>query len=696
MKTEVQTIFASKLKIATLIAVIILPLIYGALYLWAFWDPYGKLDQIPVAVVNNDQCVEKNQKQVCLGDDLVKKLAENRALDWHFVTDPEAENGLKDKKFYSILYIPKDFSWNTTSVDSGEAKHTNLVIKTRQASNFMVSKFVDTATMKIRASLNESISEEYFNSIFVETRESADELELAVDGAKELKSGLNEATEGTHSLRDGLQSAYDGSVSLNDGLKKLAEGSDDLYNGFSAVQNGKTVNYLQGTIDLATGSAAIRDGATTINNTVLILQAGVFQLASGSSVLVTGSKQVLDGLAQLSSNLPVSTTALDSALTLLRAYAVAHPEASSSAEFQQAVAIVDGTDAGLKTASSASAQLVSGQQQVYGGLVTTNNSLLALQSGASQLHDGTKNLVAATQTLADGANNIKDGSQSLADGAKQMRDNLYVAQSGSSDLSSGLSELNSGSTDLLAGLERISDGAVTLRNKLSDAVAAIFDKTDPQQTKQRSAVMASAVALNDQSIDLVSNNGTGFAPYFMPLALWVGAMAVFFLISPNIKAPITFYKIFDKVSVISIIGVLQAVILNLVLTKVLHLAVLSFGRLMMFSVVMSYLFITIQYFLTMFLADAGKFVAILLLMLQLTSSAGSYPYETLPTFFQKINPFLPMTYCVKALREIISGGDWQVFNQQVLILSIMYFGFILIIANMYYHQRQACLTRKRA
>lgn len=686
MKTEIQTICSSKLKLATLAAIIVLPLIYGALYLWAFWDPYAKLKNIPVAVVNNDKCVIRENKDICLGKELVEKLSKNPALDWHFVSSDEAEKGLDDKEFYSILYIPSDLSSQVSSVDENFPRSAHLIIKTRQASNFMVSKFVDTAVGKIKASLNENIAEEYFHSIFIETRDSGKDLQRAVDGSNKIQSGLQDASFGTKSLNTGLQSAYNGSKILKNGLSEFANGSDDFYGGFVTVQQGKNVSFLQGVNDLATGSANLADGLSTLSSSVATFQIGIAQIATSSSTLLVSSQLISEGLNQSVAGINSSTLALDNASSLLATYLTNHPEATASVELQKAIAVISDTNSGLKNVATGTSQLAVKQQQFNYGLSLANNGLLNLNAGIRQIADGVKNLSNGAQKIADGANTARDGSQNLADGAKKIRDNLYKLKDGSENLVSGIEKLNQGSLNLLSGLNDISNGVFTLRDKLDSAAKTIFGKTDPSKTEKQAIVMAAAVDVADQSVNLVANNGTGFAPYFVPLALWVGAMAIFFLIDPELKGSFNLVKIFDKIFIVAVIGLLQAAILDLVLVKVLGLLVLSFKKLFVFSVLMSWSFIAIQYFLTMLLADAGKFVSILLLMLQLTSSAGSYPYETLPAFFQTINPFLPMTYCVTALREIISGGNWLLVSKQIWVLCLLCFVFMLMIIIKYLFQ----------
>ena len=154
---------------ATLVGVVILPLIYGGLYLWAFWDPYGKMENLPVAIVNEDKCAykleKKENKEYCFGQELIDKLGEEKQMNWQFVDKQTAEIGLENKDYYTLAIIPEDFSKNILSVDGDNTQQAKIEFKSRQASSFMAAKFSDTAFIKIKAALNEKISKEYFDKI---------------------------------------------------------------------------------------------------------------------------------------------------------------------------------------------------------------------------------------------------------------------------------------------------------------------------------------------------------------------------------------------------------------------------------------------------------------------------------------------------------------------------------------------------
>ncbi|HOZ81080.1 MAG TPA: YhgE/Pip domain-containing protein [Candidatus Woesebacteria bacterium] len=554
----------TKMFWATLVAVTILPLIYGALYLYAFWDPYAKIENVPVAIVNLDVGSSGNN----LGNDLVENLKENRSMNWQFVDLNYAEKGLLNKQYYAMAVIPKDFTNIIKSVDGSNPKKAEIEFKSRPTSSFMAAKFADTAMFKIKANLNEKITEKYFENIFDSTRDSAKDLGKAVDG----------------------------SVKLEDGLEKAITGGDDLFKGTDKLNSG--------IYDLKNGLGELSSGAERLNNGANQLNVGVSSVSSGISNVDNGLTLIIGSL---------------------NSYFASHPEATMSAE--------------LRTALGA----------------------------ANQVSVGTKQLVVGSKSLMVGANDLATGSASL-------RENLYKAKNGSDELLVGIEKIKNGQTELNNGLNKALDGITELKNKLAEATKKAEEKTDFEKNQKQQKVMSGPVTIKDISIDLVANNGTGFAPYFIPLSLWVGAMAIFFLIDFEEKN-----KFKTKFGFGLLVGLVQNLVLGIVLRKLIGLEVNDVFKYYLLGTILSWTYFLIQLWLNLKLKMAGKFVAIIILMLQLTGSAGSYPLETLPSFFQKINPWLPMTYAVSAYREIISGNQsWVVVKdlRMLVIMSVVMFSLI--------------------
>jgi len=621
MKEELKRIFKSKMLIATFVGVVMLPLIYGGLYLAAFWDPYGKMENLPVAIVNEDQCAKKSdkndKKEYCFGQELVDKLKEDKAMNWQFVDETTATDGLRNKKYYTMATIPKDFSENILSVDTDNPQQAQIEFKSRQASSFMASKFTDTAFLKIKDSLNKKISKEYFDNIFSETRNSVQNLKTAADGASDLTDGLLDAKNGSNDLYDGIDKANSGAFDLKNGLITLHNGSETLATGASTA---------------ITGTNNLLAGANTLNSGLLNLSAGINDAATSSAKLSAGQSAVIQ---------------------YLNAYLAKNPDAATSPEFMTAL----------------------------GYATNVNSGITQLKAGLDTANTGTQQLTIGSTTLKQGLSSLSVGVSNIATGSATLRNGLSTAINGGTTLVDGLATIKDGQKDLGDGLVDAYDGSKELSDKLNESVNKNISKTDENKNAIQAEVMSAPVDVHDISIDIVNNNGTGFAPYFIPLALWVGGMAIFFLIELTFGKRNIVKEFLSKFSISLLISSIQALTLDLVLIKFIGLKVNYLWQFMGFNMLVAGCFTLIQMFLTLAFGMPGKFIGIVLLMLQLTSNGGSYPIETAPDFFQKVSSYLPMTYAVAGLRELVSGDNLTlVMTDSKMLLTISLVLLLLIFA----------------
>ncbi|NMC98930.1 MAG: ABC transporter permease [Bacteroidales bacterium] len=302
--------------------------------------------------------------------------------------------------------------------------------------------------------------------------------------------------------------------------------------------------------------------------------------------------------------------------------------------------------------------------------------------GIAQLSGAVDLLNSGSTTLTNGLASLNLGIYDLATGSATIKNGISDARNGASDLLSGIEKIKKGQSDLSGGLLDAFDGARELSDKLLDATNKSSEKLQESKNKIQEEVMSAPVAIHDISIDIVNNNGTGFAPYFIPLAFWVGAMAIFFLVDLELPKKKKMRPLFSKIGISAFVSLLQAGTLDFVMIYCLGLKVNDMSGFIVFTILLSMMSMAIQMFLTITMGLAGKFVGIILLMLQLTSSGGSYPLETSPVFFRTISKYLPMTYAVSVLREFISGdGKYNLMGD---IKMIVLFGSISLVLVLFY------------
>ena len=236
-------------------AIVLIPTIYTTLFLGSMWDPYGNVDQLPVAVVNNDKSVDYEGKTLAVGDELVDKLKENDQLDFHFVSADKAEKGIADGTYYMVITIPSDFSENASTLMDDEPKKMELQYATNPGTNYIASKMSETALAKIQKEVSESVTKEYTETIF--------------DQMGTVGDGMSDAADGALQIKDGVSDLQDGNTTITDNLKLLSD---------------STLTFVDGAKTLKSGLQTYTDGVATVNSGAQTLSDGMDQLASGGIV----------------------------------------------------------------------------------------------------------------------------------------------------------------------------------------------------------------------------------------------------------------------------------------------------------------------------------------------------------------------------------------------------------------------------
>lgn len=708
---EIRTLTKSHYLRLSLFVITLVPLLYGVLYLWAFWDPYKNMENVPVAVVNNDLGASKDSKSYNFGDQVVDELKANTSFKWTFVSQSDADSGLDNKKYYAELIIPEKFSQDIISVDSDDAEQAVIEFKAREATNLLASQITNSAAKQLSASIGNEISKNYFENIFVRVTELSDGLQKAAKGSEELADGLSSAVVGSNALSIGAVSAYNGSTSLVKGINQLLVGSSSLADNMNIAYKS-SVSLSLGLDALLSGGDSLKlgidqalDGASQLNDGISWSATGSVALVSGSAQVKSGISQVDSGVTSLIDNLSATTSSLQTVKQLLSvpdANATITDTASSfcGMTYVQASSYIITQVLTKSTSSATQAQI---QQLTLGisSLSTGDNQLdtgindlsVALNSqikdGSNQLVSGLNQISSGSSALNTGIANAKSGSESLgngllklAQGSSSLNSGIVSAGVGGGDLLNGLSKLSNATSELATGITSASNGAADLNEALTEGVKQAAVSNDQSKTEKISEYMSNPVRLSDISIDKVSNYGTGFAPYFIPLALWVGSLIIFLIIKTNetvYAARVTRGSVnFAKYLVAASLGILQALVMDTVLILALRLVPAHPVLFYLFTCLASMSFVAILQFLVAILSDAGKFVGIVLLMLQLTSAAGTFPIETTPRFFQVINPYLPMTYVVAGLRELLSGNDMSAVAKYSLIVGACGFAFLIL------------------
>lgn len=616
--TDLKRYSRGALPRIALLTVILLPLLYGAMYLWAYWNPFGEVNKVPVALVNEDTGTVAQGQPLNAGAEVAKALIDSHQLDLHRVSAQEAAAGVASGKYYFSVTLPADFSTAIASPSGGDPQQAKLQFTFNDANNYLGSIIGQNAAREVINQVNERIGQRTLGTVLTGLTDAGAGLVKAADGAQQLDAGLVTANDGAHQLAAGSTTLAAGVVTARDGSAQLAAGTRRL--------------------------AATVDTATTPLLTVLDRVNGLGldpdEVGAAAQRLSGAVRSTTDRIAALNIDQAQAAAIVDQVVGTLRA----NPDPAMR-------------DAGEFLAGA------QGLLRAKGIDPTTDEGLIRLRDNAAQLETELGDPSSQLRTFLTKALN-----GGLRADVVKLRDGVGQLDSGAQRLSSGLTQLTDGGRQLAVGANKLADGTGQLQagshelaGKLREGSTQVPSWT-PQQRESVARTLAAPVTL-----DLVTHNraatfGTGFAPFFLPLALFIGALIIWMLLTPLQSRPIVNGLGALRVVLASywpalLIALCQVVVMYVVV----HFGVGLEARYPLATVAFLLLVVAaflalIQAFNAVFGVAVGRVVTLAFLMFQLVSAGGIYPVETTAKPFQIIHPFDPMTYAVNGLRQLTVGG----------------------------------------
>ena len=536
MLEELKALIKSPKLWVTMIGVALVPALYNLSFLGSMWDPYGSLDNLPVAVVNKDKTATLNDKKLTIGDDMVDSMSINKALDYHFVSQKKADKGLKDGDYYMVITLPEDLSEKASSLLTDNPKKLNIKYQTTAGRSFVASKMSESAMTKLKDTVSENITETYTKAVFKSMSGLQDGLQEASDGGNELLSGSQQLESGSQTITDNLNTAASGSQTLADGTATLSSGLTTYTNGVSTLASG--ANELNSnSVALISGIAQLKESSTQVQRLVdgaNSLTDGLQQLATSTTLsaeeteniqsLISGLPQLNAGIQQLNASVSEISTNVDitQISTVLsdiasQAQGILKAEEKDSSDRLAAIQATPvyqedldaSQQAQLVNALNTSGNSVSQQaQQILTDVQTMKASLTALSPLSSKVTE----LQTAVSQIASQSNIALPGSVAaltkLSTGLNQVNTATTTQLvPGSSQIASGISTLN---TKLSSGANELLTGATTYTNAVSQIASGANQlvANNNQLTSGASQLQSGAEALASGSSQLAAGSGT--------------------------------------------------------------------------------------------------------------------------------------------------------------------------------------------
>ena len=662
LQAEWRHLFNNKILLISMAVISFIPILYSGFFLGSIWDPYGQTKNLPVAFVNEDKGTSLNGKSLNVGESVEKKLKDNHDLGWEFVSKQQADEGVNNGHFYAVVTIPSDFSQKAASITESEPQQAVINFTTTPAKNYIGSLVSNQAAAKVKSSVSGQITQAYAKGILENLDKLGIGLDAAANGASTLHDGLGRLQSGTQTYVGGVKQLAVNQQSLTGGLAQLSDGSRKLQAGLGQLSNNlPTESQLS---QLSDGMKQLQSGINQLNASV----------SNPSPVLMAQQNKVETEAQTLARTMEDSKSDLSAAGDTLRTLS-----AQVAASGSESTTISLSQISNIYQAFTKTQTIIEQTRMLRDDLQTLNQQLSAqqtqLQAGVSTLNNSVNQLTPNAITAFNGYNSVRFANNQLLAGSASLTNGLNEAKSGSQKLANGASLLESRSGALIDGTSQLASGADTLANKLADASSRIKIQPTGATTQQQ---IANPVKSEMTEKGNVPNYGYALSPYVLSLSLFVGALVL------NVIYPIrkTFSEQesairwwLSKASVAGMAAFMQATILMLVMVFFLGLTPEHPAHFIGAIYLTSFAYMSIVSLLVIVLDNPGRFLAMVLLVLQLGSSEGTFPIQTANGFFQAINPLVPMTYSIRALRQAISGGlDNAFYGGSMWVLA----GFLLV------------------
>lgn len=681
-KKDLKNIFTNYGALIVVVALCLLPSLYAWFNIEASWDPYAEsaTSGIKVGVVNKDLGTTLNGKDINVGNTVVEGLKDNKQMGWQFVSEEEANQMVEEGKYYAMLTIPENFSKNLTSIVTDDIEKGEIIYTVNEKINAIAPKLTDKGATAIQEKISKEIVNTVSDTIFG----------LANDVGIELENQIPKITTIYNSLLD-VQGNFG---KINDTVNLASQGAGQLKTLVTGIQ--EDIPMIKETVENAQKlSGEVKEflsaSKSSLNNIAPIIKNDIKILNEISNDVSKYTNALIDEINAGSENAPAM---IESLLKKLNSINKINDSLINIFEtinkFSQGK--LDNIINKLQTVSSKINSAITALNAVKDSIANGEQPNLALLNNILDLSNDISNITNDIYNNFDSEivtkiNTIFDDAYTVADNAISI---LSEAEAKLPQVSELLTTVYKGADRGIEGIEFVKEKlpeAENMINELISEVEGIKDSTDLQDivnllksdVQKRSDFLANPVEIVTNRLFSMGNYGTGMTPFYTVLSLWVGLLLLSSILTVEAHGDYSVTaQYFGKLLLFLSISIVQALIVSLGDLYVLKIYCANPLLFVLGSIFTSVIFTFIVYSLCSVFGNVGKVLGIVLLVIQIGGSGGTFPIQLTPKFFQVINPFLPFTYAISFAREAIGGVVQSVLTKDIIVLSIYAVIFVFI------------------
>ena len=688
---DLKRILRNPVAVIVTLGVCVIPSLYAWFNIMANWDPYENTQDVRVAVVNLDEGADAGGDLgfINAGDMVVEELGKNTQLKWVFLDEDTALEEVRSGRSYAAIVIPADFTRDLTSVLTGNLVSPDLTYYVNEKVNPIAPKVTDTGASTVETQINETFVSTVSNVVVGKLQDlivsakgdadnattsivgrvrgvkgTVDDLSTSMSGAQDTVAAARQTIEDAESTLDELDRiSTNASGSLADATGVLFTSRDDATSLATSVAGAVT----DGSTRLSSISGTTNQAIGRISGKIGQAQGTAEGALATAQSLVNQNRQLVQDLQSLSASLPDGVRpAFDASVA--RISAQVDKEQATVDDLSRATSDIGATnDAVAGLSSSVNDAIQTGTTSLSGVNSSFNQDTLP------ELYGALDNFSGAAQSLSGSLGGLSPTIAQTKAVLEQLDDTLEQTSTALSVTADSLNEMSSTLDNVATDLSAIQSSEAM--NRVNELLGL--------DANGIASFMSSPVELDEEAVFPVANYGSGVAPFYTNLALWVGGFVLIAIYKAEVDdegieggfAPWQGY--FGRLLLFLLLGVLQGVICT-VGDLVIGIQCLDPKAFVLAGVVESFVYVNIIFAFAVAFKHIGKALCVLLVILQIPGSSGTYPIEMMPGFFRALNPWLPFTYGIRAMRETIAGYYGNYFGQNVFMLLLFVIPALLI------------------
>lgn len=674
---DLKTISRNIIAFIVIIGISILPALYAWFNIAANWDPYSATSGLQFAVCNNDKGWNYKALKITAGDEIIEKLKSNNKMGWVFVDEQQAVDGVEDGTYYAAVIIPEDFSENLCSITTGDFRQAQLEYYVNEKKNAIAPKitnagvstienevkatYVSTITSVIASALNLTADElsgdkdrivSTVSSSLKDVIENIDSLSMSVDVFGSTLDTLSNLFKTTGNIMPSITQTLKKSSEITPNLKNSIDSAKLFSKKISDViaDTLVSVDTMQKNISDNVNDALDRLETNTSSAANSLVGAG-----ENYQKIIKVNNTLISILENLQNNLGINTS-----LTVNRLKNTNQKEQDIIDKIYSAADMIESTGNISVGLQNEIRQLIS---ETSSDISQISTAFAPLKENINKTVDSIYGVIESTSDIIK---NITNDIPALSDTLDSTQDTVETLNGTFDNVKKLLANSKTKMETLIKRVDAL-EGDSEIKNLVMTVI---------QNPEALGKFVSSPVATNTHNIHHVENYGSGMTPFYTSLSFWVGGTILIAIVRTEptrkqlkeIKKANPAQQYFGRYLIFFMIGQIQALITSLGDIFLLKVQCNNIFLFIIGSLISSFVYTLFIYSLTISFNVVGKALVIVILVIQIAGSGGTFPVEVLPAPFQTISPYLPFRYSINALREAVAGPDISAFWNYILTL----------------------------